>query len=238
MKLNKNKENKNEIEKQPNLIKASIFWKKFRFVMTILLCISILFSILCLWWATRPTDIMKPIIYIYPEETTEISVKLEYPEKLTCSYPTYIDGWNVIANPDGTLIDTDTQRTLYSLYWEGNGFINQRDNEGFVVEGKDTIKFLEEKLEILGLNEKEAEEFIIYWLPKMQNNKYNYIRFATTEEINEYMPLNFSKEPDNLIRVYMQFKGLNRPIEVTPQKLQTPSRTGFVIVEWGGTEIN
>ena len=45
---------------------------------------------------------------------------------------------------------------------------------GFVVEGKDTIKFLEEKLKQLGLTDKEADEFIIYWLPKLENNKYNY----------------------------------------------------------------
>lgn len=238
MKLDKNKENQSE--KNYNLIKENIFWKRFKLIMTILLSISIIFTILCIWDARRPriTDAMKPIIYIYPEEKTEISVELEYPEKITCSYPAYVDGWNVIASPDGTLIDTDTQRTLYSLYWEGKGFINKTNNEGFVVEGKDIIKFLEEKLEILGLSEKETEEFIIYWLPKMQKNKYNYIRFATIDEINEYMPLNFSKKPNNLIRVYMQFKALNRPINVTPQKLETPSRSGFVIVEWGGTEIH
>ena len=36
-------------------------------------------------------------------------------------------------------------------------------SEGFVVKGEDSAAFLEEKLEILGLNYKEAEEFIIYW---------------------------------------------------------------------------
>ena len=49
----------------------------------------------------------------------------------------------------------------------------------------DVIKFLEEKLGILGLTEREAEEFIVYWLPLMEKNKYNYIRFETLEEINE-----------------------------------------------------
>ena len=55
------------------------------------------------------------------------------------------------------------------------------EKEGFIVKGEDTAKFLEEKLEILGLNEREAEEFIIYWLPKLEANKYNYIRFASVE---------------------------------------------------------
>ena len=87
------------------------------------------------------------------------------------------------------------------------------------------------------MNAKESEEFIIYWLPKMQDNKYNYIRFATMDEINEYMPLEFSVSPDSLIRVYMQYKPLNRFKNVTPQNLTTPVREGFTIVEWGGTEI-
>ena len=51
------------------------------------------------------------------------------------------------------------------------------------------------------------------------------------------MPLEFSVEPDTLIRVMMEFKGLDKPISVEEQQLETPVRTGFVIVEWGGTEI-
>ena len=58
------------------------------------------------------------------------------------------------------------------------------------------------------------------------------------EEINEYMPIEFSKEPDTLIRVLMEYKGLDEYIEVPEQKLETPTREGFVAVEWGGTEIN
>jgi len=184
-----------------------------------------------------PMIVAKPIIYIYPQEEIEISVKLGYPEKITCSYPKYVDGWNVIARPEGNLIDKETERNLYALYWEGINTLNTEIKDGFVVKGEDTIKFLEEKLEILGLNEIEAEEFIVYWLPKLEANKYNYIRFATMEEINEDMPLEFSVEPDTLIRVLMEFKGLEEYIEVPEQKLETPERKGFVVVEWGGTEL-
>ena len=179
----------------------------------------------------------KPIIYLYPTEETAITVKLGHPEKLACSYPNYTDGWNVLASPDSKLVDLDTGRKLYSLYWEGFGTAEYNFNEGFIVKGIDTAKFLEEKLSILGLNEYEIEEFIIYWLPKMQNNKYNFIRFATLDEINEYMPLEFSVEPDTLIRVLMQYKKLNNPIEVKEQVLSPVQREGFVAVEWGGSEI-
>ncbi len=179
----------------------------------------------------------KPIIYLYPEKEIELSIKLGKPENITCSYPEYQKGWNVIANPDGTLIDMNTGRKLYSLYWEGIQTEPINYQEGFVVKGSETIEFLEEKLDILGLNEIEAEEFIIYWLPKLQNNEYNYIRFATIEEINKNMPLSFSVEPDTVIRVLMQYKALDSYKEVKEQKLNTPDRYGFVAVEWGGTEI-
>lgn len=193
-----------------------------------------------LYWHKIKTmpSVDKPIIYLYPTEETEISVKLLNPEKITCSYPKYTTGWNVLAKPNGDLIDLGTRRQLYSLYYESEcveGF--DISKEGFIIEGKDSAKFLEEKLAILGLTEREAEEFIIYWLPKLESNKYNYIRFATPEEINNNMPLEITPTPDTLIRVLMIFKGLENPLEVEEQKLVTPERIGFTAVEWGGTEI-
>lgn len=180
----------------------------------------------------------KPIIYLYPTEETDVSVKLLKSENLTCSYPKYQGGWNVIAEPNGDLKDLTTNRNLYSLYYESKSDINFKvENEGFVIKGKDSAKFLEEKLAILGLNEKEAEEFIVYWLPRLEANKYNYIRFATLDEINENMPLEINPNPDSIIRIMMTFKGLDNPIDVKEQELVTPERNGFVAVEWGGTEI-
>ena len=182
----------------------------------------------------------KPIIYLYPENEIQLNVKLGYPELATCLYPEYDVkfGWNVLAKPNGDLIDLNTNRNLYALYYESK---NKKEynvtDEGFVVKREDTVKFLEEKLAILGLNDREAEEFIIYWLPKLQENEYNYIRFASMDEINENMPLEFSQQPDTLIRILMTYKGLNTPIQVKEQNLEKIERKGFTAVEWGGSEI-
>lgn len=67
--------------------------------------------------------------------------------------------------------------------------------------------------------------------------KYNYIRFATREEIDANMPLTITPEPDTTIRILMEYEGLENTIEVEKQSLETPERKGFVAVEWGGTEI-
>ena len=179
----------------------------------------------------------KPIIYLYPEDKTEVTVKVGNPQNLTHTYPKYENEWKVLAKPNGDLKDLKTGRNLYALYWEGINTVEPNMNEGFIVKGEDTIKFLEEKLEILGLNEREAEEFIVYWLPKLESNKYNFIRFQTEKEINNNMPLEITPKPDTVIRIVMEFKGLEEPIQIQEQKLSTPQRTGFTVVEWGGTEI-
>ena len=179
---------------------------------------------------------LKPIIYLYPEQEIELTVTLGKPEELTCTYPAYNNGWHITAKPDGTLIG-DSGRSYYALYWESKSKTPVSMPDGFVVRGEDTASFLEEKLAILGLSEREAQEFIIYWLPQMQDNEYNLIRFATADEIERIMPLSFSVQPDTVIRVLMEYKPLEEYIEVPEQILTTPERRGFVAVEWGGTLI-
>ena len=177
----------------------------------------------------------KPIIYIYPEKEMDVTVKLGNENILTTTYPKYNNGWTVKASPDGTL--KYNGKNYYGLYWEGKNQKVDIKNDGFIVKGSDTSKFLEEKLSILGLNEREANEFIIYWLPKMEHNKYNYIRFATKEEIDSYMPLEITPKPDSVIRIIMDFKALDEKIDIQEQKLTTPQRNGYTVVEWGGREI-
>lgn len=177
----------------------------------------------------------KPLIYIYPTNDMNVKVKLGYPEKLTTTYPQYDDGWNVSAKTDGTLIDSDGKE-YYGLYWEGVRKEKIEFNNGFVVSKEDLIPFLEEKLAILGLNARESNEFIIYWLPRLQKNKYNLIRFATKEEIEKEMPLNITPEPETLIRVFMEFKGLDKNVTINEQELNKVERNGYTVVEWGGSE--
>ena len=180
----------------------------------------------------------KPIIYIYPDKEMDLTIKLKNDKLLTHTYPKYSDSWNIHVDTNGNIYDYKTNKNYYALYWEAfdNSEINM--NEGFVIEGKDTVKFLEEKLKYLGLNDREINEFIIYWIDKLENNKYNYIRFRCTEEVNNYMPLEFSEKPDTLIRVIMDYKPLNEKINASKQKLESTVRNGFTVVEWGGRKLN
>ena len=179
----------------------------------------------------------KPIMYIYPNEEMDLTVKLKNNNLLTHTYPKYNDAWNIHVKTNGEIYDYNTNRSYYALYWEAIDNTKINTNEGFVVEGKDTIKFLEDKLEYLGLNKMEINEFIVYWIDKLENNKYNYIRFRNTNEVNNYMPLEFSKKPDTLIRIIMDYKPLKEKINVKEQVLEKNTRSGFTVVEWGGRKI-
>ena len=178
----------------------------------------------------------KPVIYLYPEETTDISVKLEYNGELTVTFPTYNEGWNITARPDGTLTNHADGREYSYLFWEGEGYGEMDFSEGFVVKGEDTVSFLQDKLSEMGMTAREYNEFIVYWLPYMQDNAYNLISFQW-ENYDESAKLNITPKPDNMLRVFMAFKAMDKPIDVPEQKLPVLEREGFTVVEWGGTEV-
>ena len=70
-------------------------------------------------------------------------------------------------------------QTYNYLYWEGETYAQYDLSKGFCVKGEDTAAFLEDALEQLGLTRREANEFIVYWLPLMEHNPYNKISFQT-----------------------------------------------------------
>ena len=178
----------------------------------------------------------KPVIYLYPEEETNIHVELDFNGTVTSVYPAYENSWDVVASPDGTLTDPETGREYYCLFWEGVSAAAYDLTEGFVVAGADTEAFLEDTLKTLGLTDKEANEFIIYWLPRMEGNAYNLISFQQ-EVYTDNAVLTVEPAPDTMLRVFMAYKPLEYPVRVLLQKLENTERTGFTLVEWGGAEI-
>ncbi len=182
------------------------------------------------------THIDKPMIYLYPETETEVDVRLDFDGTLTTTYPEYNDGWRVTASPDGTLVDKNG-RTYYGLYWEGTSAPEYDTETGFVVEGKNTSAFLENALKKLGLTDKEANEFIVYWLPQMEHNAYNFIAFQG-DAYTDIARLHITPQPDSILRIFMTWKPLDKPFDVKPQTLTAPERNGFTVVEWGGAILN
>ena len=180
----------------------------------------------------------KPILYFYPEEPTVCSAKITLNGKLTCTYPTHgADGWqNFTAYPDGTLVFPDGKE-YYALYWEGLQHGAWDFSTGFCVRGEDTAAFFEWALAELGLTPREANEFIVYWLPRMQDNPYNVISFQTAAYTDGAV-LEITPAPDSLLRVFMAYYPTDTEVDIQPQTFEGFERLGFTVVEWGGCQTD
>ena len=180
----------------------------------------------------------KPVIYLYPEEETDVHVELELTESdLATTYPKYNNGWDVTAYPDGTLLNKADGSHHRYLFWDAVNCRTHFDfSKGFCVAGSDTESFLKEKLSDMGLTESEMNEFIVYWLPRMERNKYNLISFQDEAYTNS-AKLHITPTPDSICRVFMTYVPLENEVDIEPQQLTSFDRNGFTVVEWGGCEI-
>ena len=176
----------------------------------------------------------KPVIYLYPTKKQEVTVHI-WSKAVTESIPLYKDGWRVVAYPDGTIYNPYDGKNYPYLFWEGKSDKPKVDkSKGFIVKRDEVDTFLFEKLEKMGLIENEIIEFVEYWAPRMKNKDYTYVYFMPRSDYDELIPMEIKPRPDTIIRVYMLFKSLDKPIEVEEQELTTVKRDGFTVVEWGG----
>ena len=187
------------------------------------------------WTVPDPYVCYKPVIYLYPEEETEVGVKLDLNGSFLYTKPAYEDGWTVTAAPDGTLTAEDGRIYPY-LFWEGKLNTEYDFSTGFCIEGSDTEAFLKESLAEMGLNDTETEDFIGFWLPLMKKNPYNVISFQT-EAYTDAAQLSISPQPDTTIRVFMAWYSSDEVVDIPAQTLPKAQRSGFTAVEWGGTYV-
>lgn len=180
----------------------------------------------------------KPAIYLYPAKQTQINVKLDFKGKIGTTYPIYKEGWDVIANPNGELLNISDNRKYNYLFWDGTYPFSEKHfayTDGFVVKKENTAEFLLSKLSHLGLNNTEINDFIVYWLPQLEMNKANFIHFWINDNIDSSSFLNVTPKPDTEIVVFMEFKSVAPDFKCVEQILPKLERKGFTIVEWGGT---
>ena len=176
----------------------------------------------------------KPVLYLYPtKNNTKVTVTFEKPNLLTTTYPKYKNKWEVTANKNGDLYDSNN-KYYYGLYWEESGTINVDFEEGFYVTKDNAINFLEEKLTTIGLNAKERNEFIMYWLPILEKNDKSLVYFELTDSRENYNKLIINPKPDSLLRVAIHVKKVNEKTNIKRQELKKFERKGFTAVEWGG----
>lgn len=182
------------------------------------------------------TRVDKPVLYLYPEEDMNVSVTFENKNTLLSTYPKYEEKWEIFAKKDGTLIDK-RGREYYALYWDEKINHEEKFETGFYVKSEDSIEFLEEKLFEMGFTDREANEFIMYWLLIMEQGGDNLVHFHFTEERQEQNRIIIEPKIDSLFRVSIEIMKVNNEIFIEEQKIERFERVGFSALEWGGSII-
>ena len=185
--------------------------------------------------------ILKPIIYLYPERKTDISLKLNFNGKLQTTFPNYDKSWKVEAYPDGKIFDKKSNRFYNSLFWDGELNFEQNHyvyENGFIVSRDNLTNFLIEKLEQIGLNNNETNDFVQFWLPILEKNEFNFVHFLVNEKYDAISKNEILPKPDTSILVFMEFYKTSSFQKIVPQNLIKTNRKGFTIVEWGGSDVS
>ncbi len=183
-------------------------------------------------YAYYDISIDKPNIYIYPKESTILDVSLEFPQggKIVKSIPEYGDGWkNLTVEPNGMINDQyeflfyESRQQDYCQYY--NGWVIKREN---------LPTFFNDNMKATGFNEKEINDFIEYWVPRL--NKYNYYALYPQykNDIDKLVKLEISEKPDNILRLFYVIDGIDEKIDLTEPNIPEFDRSGFVVTEWGG----
>ena len=202
----------------------------------------------------------KPVIYLYPEQDTKVSLKFNNKIKFTTFIPEYQDSWEVLAKTNGILKDlkpelTDCNSLSNSfgseyaksacekneypyLYWSGNteNSFYPEAKTGFIVRKEDLDQFFNEKLSLMNFNQKEISDFKEYWVSYLSQKDSAYFRitFFQNNIVNKLFPMNISPKPSSSIRLFMDWDYASKETIIPQQNLISYPRVGFTLIEWGG----
>jgi hypothetical protein len=192
----------------------------------------------CTMIGTGTDCIAKPVIYLYPLKDTIVSVTLNIPGSIVESIPTYINGgWTVLAHPNGSL--EYLGKTYSELYYESSVNKVNPPKQGFVFAKSQAEGKLKEITTRLGLIKPEQDEFLSYWLPRINqlNAPYLFISVIDQKEKDRIDNVVILPKPETKIEFLVYFKPVYALFSVSELKLpdNPPKRNGFTSVEWGGT---
>jgi len=175
------------------------------------------------------TVVKKPALYLYPEKEMNVSVNVVVNGKLTYTEPEYNTGWNVNVKPDGTI-----NNKYDYLFYEADLNKIELPEEGWIVEFSKLENWFDEYLPLLGLNQKEKDQFKEYWLKDLKKENFYEIKLLGNNFLNENMRLKITPEPQTILRLNFYFKPLKEIKEIKSPVINKVERIGFTVIEWGG----
>lgn len=177
--------------------------------------------------------VMKPNIYIYPTEKSNMSVNLSFPlgGKITTSIPSYGKGWIVNVDTSGTI-----DNKFEYLFYESLQPNVWQLNEGWIINKSELRAFFTDNMIKHGFYGREVKDFLDYWIPRLTEFNYYEIYPQESNIIEIAIKLDISKNPDNVLRLFYLIKGVNSTSNNKinlPKEIPQFNRSGFFVTEWG-----
>lgn len=175
--------------------------------------------------------VYKPNIYIYPKQTLNISVALDFPKggNVVASIPTYGSGWNVIVTPEGKI-----NNQYDYLFYESEQPDEWQYKTGYTI-ARDSLEiFFKGNMAAYHFKANEIKDFIDYWIPLLKDHDYYHIYPQERPVIEALIKVRFSAAPENFLRLFYVVKGTNSSAPLKPHVIgNTAARTGYHAAEWG-----
>ncbi len=183
---------------------------------------------------TAPPDTMrvyKPNIYIYPKQEMNLDVKISFPQggKIINSIPEYNGGWNVNVDDKGKI-----ESKYDYLFYESDQPNIWQYKSGWVIEKAKLSQFFNSNMAAYGFNQKEINDFVEYWIPRLKTFKFYKIYPQEKKWIDEVIQIDYSTKPDNLLRLFYVIEGTDDIVSIgLHTSIAKFNRTDFYITEWG-----
>jgi hypothetical protein len=172
----------------------------------------------------------KPNIYLYPEQTAQLSLQLDLSPgaKIIASVPEYASGWTVNVTPEG-LINGAYDFLFYEAVVDD---VFQRD-EGWVVAADQAMDRFADALDAYGFSAQEIEDFVDSWEGELPEAGCYRVFPQLDDTISQTVDLHIAPSPDSVRRVWFLVECAEECADIVPPAIPAFTRSGFTAVEWG-----
>ena len=180
----------------------------------------------------------KPVIYVYSTEEKGLTVSVRPKGDFVFTYPETTGSWTGKVTESGFQIG---ETTYPYLFWEASQEMDLAElnwSHSSVLSKSEVLNYLEKATIRIGMNATEKTDFITYWGPRMMKLENLEVKFVTAD-VNELIgELTASDAEFSVQRIYVLFREVEKQESKIEMEAIAPiTRSGNMILEWGGTEI-
>jgi hypothetical protein len=106
-------------------------------------------------------------------------------------------------------------------------------SEGWVVKQEALSLFFISNLEAYGFNGPEIQDFLDYWIPRMNTAPYYAVYPQHTADVNFAVKLRISQRPDSCLRLFYVVDEVQAYFSLPEPEIPEFKRKGFTVSEWG-----